>query len=395
MTPPRPGSLSPAGERVGERGRIALTNPPSPSPLPFVLLVLLLSTAAFAHKGSDAYWTLGATGNTVSGRFDVALRDLDLIVPLDTDGDGAITWKEVLAQRATIDSTLQHSLRLTQSSSPCPLVFGSPEIVQHSDGAYLAVPVSATCPTDITRLTARYALLFDADAQHRGLLSVRGTEGGQWLAFTPNHREEDVAFEPLSPGTQMGRAFAQGVHHIAIGWDHLCFLFALLLPSVLRREPRAWVPRVGFKSTLLDVTKVVTAFTVAHSITLGLASFGVVTPNAQWVEVAIAVSVALAAFNNLVPFVPDTRWSLAFALGLMHGFGFVAAIQDLGAEGLTLGLSVLGFNLGVETGQLAIVACFVPLAWLLRQRGVYTRVVLPAGSALILGIALFWTAERL
>jgi HupE / UreJ protein len=139
----------------------------------------------------------------------------------------------------------------------------------------------------------------------------------------------------------------------------------------------------------------VTAFTVAHSLTLGLAAFGVVTPNAQWVEVAIALSVALAAFNNLVPFVPDTRWSLAFSLGLMHGFGFVSAIQDLGADGPSLWLSVLGFNLGVEAGQLGIVALFVPLAWSLRKQAFYARLLMPLGSALILGIALFWTSQRI
>ena len=180
-----------------------------------------------------------------------------------------------------------------------------------------------------------------------------------------------------------------------LGWDHLCFLFALLLPSVLRRAGTDWVPRPGFRATLLDVTKVVTAFTLAHSITLGLAAFGLVTPNAKWVEVAIALSVALAAFNNLVPFVPDTRWSLAFSLGLMHGFGFVSAIRDLGADGPSLALSVFGFNVGVEAGQLGIVAVFVPLAWLMRARPAYRKLVLPLGSALILGVALFWTAQRL
>jgi hypothetical protein len=96
-----------------------------------------------------------------------------------------------------------------------------------------------------------------------------------------------------------------------------------------------------------------------------------------------------------VPFVPDTRWSLAFSLGLMHGFGFVSAISDLGAEGPSLWLSVLGFNLGVEAGQLGIVALFVPVAWRLRERRLYRGVVLPLGSALILGIALFWTTQRL
>lgn len=359
-----------------------------------LLLLVLLSAPALAHKGSDAYWTLHAGGNAVSGRIDVALRDLDVWLGLDADGDGQLTWGEVRAKEAPLRAALGQALSVDQHGTSCPLELGTFSVVPHSDGMYLSVPTRARCPEAITVLELKYALLFEADAQHRGLLSVSGETGGNWLAFTGNRRAQQVTFTSVGAGEQTALAFFQGVHHIAIGWDHLCFLFALLLPSVLKRTPHAWEPRPAFKQTLIDVTKVVTAFTVAHSITLGLAAFGVVTPNAKWVEVAIAVSVALAAFNNLVPFVPDTRWSLAFSLGLMHGFGFVSAIRDLGAAGPSLWLSVLGFNLGVEAGQLGIVACFVPLAWTLRGRPLYRTMVLPLGSALILGVALFWTAQR-
>jgi len=350
---------------------------------------------AFAHKGSDSYWTLHAQGSALTGRLDVALRDLDLILALDADGNGDITWKEVRSKELALHSTLSASLGVTQTSAPCPLEFGALQLITHSDGAYASVPVTARCPDLIADVDVNYALLFSADAQHRGLLSLTGDTGGNWTAFTSNQRTQRVSFDSIGAGAQTSLAFRQGVHHIAIGWDHLCFLFALLLPSVLTRRGKTWGPREAFKPTLADVTKVVTAFTVAHSITLGLAAFGVVTPNAHWVEVAIALSVALAALNNLVPFVPDTRWSLAFSLGLMHGFGFVSAISDLGAEGPSLWLSVLGFNLGVEAGQLGIVALFVPVAWRLRERRLYRGVVLPLGSALILGIALFWTTQRL
>jgi hypothetical protein len=394
-----------AHRRAAERKVIGAHDPsPRPSPpqgrgsfwsLALVALVALIALPAFAHKGSDAYWTLRADGTRVSGRLDVALRDLDLLLPLDGNADGKLTWGELRANEQQLCATVTTALTLQQATTPCPLTCGALKVVQHSDGAYAALELSAQCPAPVTELTAGYALLFDADAQHRGLLSLSSAGDAHWDAFTNNVRSRTVSFTPISAGTQTGLAFVQGMHHIAIGWDHLCFLFALLLPSVLRRTGTAWEPREAFKPTLLDVTKVVTAFTVAHSITLGLAAFDVVHPNAHWVEVAIAVSVALAAFNNLVPFVPDTRWSLAFSLGLMHGFGFVQAIADLGASGPSMWLSVLGFNLGVEAGQLSIVACFVPLAWLLRTRVAYLKVILPLGSAVILGVALFWTSQRL
>ena len=369
---------------------------PSPRPSPRwrrereLVLLLLISLPAFAHKGSDAYWTLRADGAVITGHLDVALRDLDALSSLDTNGDGQLTWGEVKANEPALRTTLTRALAL----DACPIELGPFAIIHHSDGNYLCVPTTARCPAEVTTLEAKYSLLFDVDAQHRGLLSVSAATGGNWTAFTNNRRTQTVTFTSIGAGEQTGLAFFQGVHHIAIGWDHLCFLFALLLPSVLRRTDSSWVPRPAFKPTLLDVTKVVTAFTVAHSITLALASFGVLTPNAKWVEVAIAVSVALAALNNLTPFVPETRWSLAFSLGLMHGFGFVSAIRDLGASGTSLGLSVLGFNLGVEAGQLGIVMVFVPLAWLLRGKGAYRTVLMPLGSAAILGVALYWTWQR-
>jgi hypothetical protein len=357
------------------------------------LFATLLSLPAFAHKGSDAYWSLRANGTTANGRLDVALRDLDALVSLDADGNGKITWGEVKAKDQELRRALTSSLTITQQT-PCLLELGGFSVISHSDGMYLAVPVTARCTAPIDTLELGYSLLFDVDAQHRGLLSVSSTEGGNWTAFTNNRRTQTATFTSIGASAQTGRAFLEGVHHIRIGWDHLCFLFALLLPSVLRRAESDWVPRPAFRPTLWDVTKVVTAFTVAHSITLGLAAFGVLNPNGKWVEVAIAVSVALAAFNNLVPFVPETRWSLAFSLGLMHGFGFVSAIRDLGAEGPSMWLSVLGFNLGVEAGQLAIVAAFVPIAWLLRPMKAYRSIVMPLGSAIILGIALYWTWQR-
>jgi hypothetical protein len=356
---------------------------------------MLLASTTWAHKGSDSYWTLRAHDSVVTGKLDVALRDLDVLIALDANGDGDLTWGEVRAKEGPLTAALSTALLVTQGATPCPIEFGRLSLVRHSDGVYASVPTTARCPAPVSDVLVGYDFLFSVDAQHRGLLSLSGETGGNWTAFTSNKREQQVAFTSIGAGAQTALAFRQGVHHIAIGWDHLCFLFALLLPSVLSRREKTWAAREGFKATLLDVTKVVTAFTVAHSLTLGLAAFGVVTPNAHWVEVAIALSVALAAFNNLVPFVPDTRWSLAFSLGLMHGFGFVSAIQDLGADGPSLWLSVLGFNLGVEAGQLGIVALFVPLAWSLRKQPFYARLLMPLGSALILGIALFWTSQRI
>jgi len=133
---------------------------------------------------------------------------------------------------------------------------------------------------------------------------------------------------------------------------------------------------------------------VAHSITLSLAALGVISLPSRLVESAIAASVVLAALNNLLPVVGGRRWVVAFAFGLIHGFGFASVLAELGLPRDALVLALVGFNLGVEGGQLTIVAAFLPLAYLMRASWFYRRVVLAGGSIAIVAIAMVWLLER-
>jgi hypothetical protein len=184
------------------------------------------------------------------------------------------------------------------------------------------------------------------------------------------------------------------VRHIATGFDHILFLLSLLLPAVLVRDGRGWRSALSFRHAFVDVAKVVTAFTLAHSITLTLAALSIVVLPSRLVEAGIALSVVLASLNNLFPVVADGRWIAAFAFGLLHGFGFAGALHDLGLPAGSLALSLAGFNLGVEAGQLAIVMLFLPLAFALRSTWAYRRMVFAGGSAVIATVAAAWFVER-
>jgi hypothetical protein len=386
--------------RIAREGRPSTASlgggaPSSTALRSLLALLALTSSTALAHKGSDALWTLTANGSVVEGRIDVALDDVEQAVGLDGDGNGDVTWGEVRTREAFTRPWLKRGLQVKQAEGGCSIELGEVSLVRHSDGVYGAWPFLARCPAAVTALSLDYALLFDVDAQHRGLVRVTGASGGQWRAFSASERHLEVDLSALPPFKQVQVAFFEGVHHLAIGVDHLCFLFALLLPSVLRREGRAWAPVETLKGTLLEVTKVVTAFTLAHSVTLGLSAFGVLAPDPGLVEVAIAVSVLLAALNTVFPLVTEGRWVLAFGLGLLHGFGFVSALTDLGEKGGQLWLSLLGFNLGVEAGQLLVVALVVPVAFALRRWPLYARAVVPVGGVLLVALAAWWTVERL
>jgi hypothetical protein len=186
----------------------------------------------------------------------------------------------------------------------------------------------------------------------------------------------------------------EGVWHIWTGFDHILFLLSLLLPAVLVRDRHAWEPGASFRGAFIEVAKVVTAFTLAHSITLTLAALSIVVLPSRLVESGIALSVVLAALNNLFPVVSNGRWIAAFGFGLLHGFGFAGALHDLGLPAGSLALSLFGFNLGVETGQLAIVVVFLPAAFALRSTWAYRRVMFAGGSVAIASVAVLWLVER-
>ena len=182
--------------------------------------------------------------------------------------------------------------------------------------------------------------------------------------------------------------------HIASGIDHLLFLLALLLPAVLRRERGAWLPVTTFRAALVEVAKIVTAFTVAHSVTLSLSALDILRLPARFIEPAIAASVVVAALQNLVRPASD-RWWVAFVLGLLHGFGFSAVLVDLGLPRRDLVVTLFGFNVGVELGQLAVVAVFLPVAFWCRVSPYYRHVGLTLGSVAIALVASVWFMQRL
>ncbi len=352
------------------------------------------SLAAQAHKPSDSYLTLRVDGNSLTGQWDIALRDLDLALGLDANGDGSITWGEVRASQAAIADYALSRLTVRNGGGDCRLTPGSHAVDQHSDGAYAVLVFSGACATAGNSIDVSYALLFDLDAQHRGLLKLEGQGGVRNAIFSSGDRSQ--RFDSASSGrvAQFAGFVVDGVKHIAIGVDHIFFLFALLLPAVMVRQGRSWRPTGDLASTLWNVFRIVTAFTLAHSITLSLAALEVVKVPSRLVESMIALSVVLTALDNVVPFLPRRRWLVAFAFGLLHGLGFASVLLDLGLPRATLALSLFGFNVGVEVGQLILVLTLVPLAHLARRHRSYSRYAVGAGSAFIAFVAMGWMIER-
>jgi hypothetical protein len=364
--------------------------------LAIALALALAGAPALAHKPSDSYLALHADGAALSGQWDIALRDLEYAVGLDADGDGAITWGELRARHADIARYALARLTLSADRRPCRLEPREHLVEEHSDGAYAVLRFAADCGAGAYRsVQVDYRLFSDLDPTHRGLLRVERGSGTVTGVLGPERPQLEVMLAGASRMAQFFDYAREGIWHIWIGIDHVLFLMSLLLPAVLARGARGWQPAERFAAVFWDVLKVVTAFTLAHSITLSLAALSVVQLPSRLVESVIALSVVLAALNNLQPLVFGRRWLVAFGFGLVHGFGFASVLADLGLPRDALLLALVGFNLGVEAGQLAIVCVFLPVAFLTRRHWFYRRVVLLGGSAAIAVVAAVWMAERI
>lgn len=362
--------------------------------LVLVAATLFVVSPAHAHMLSVSHLdvTVAASADPVRLELDLAIRDLALTVPLDANHNEQVTWSELQAANPAIDSLVAQGLEVFRGGTSCQSRITGHGLRRYDDGAYSTTLIEAQC-AGAGALSVRYGVFFDRDPQHRALLTIHQPSGVTTGIAGPANPV--VAIGDGSWPSTLRSFVAEGVHHILAGYDHLAFLLLLLLPSVLVRNGRTWAEAPNGHDTAIAVAKVVTAFTLAHSITLTLATLGLVTPAARWTEAAIAASVLLTALNNLKPVVTRYLPALAFSFGLIHGFGFAGALLELGLPSGSRAAALVGFNLGVELGQLMIVAPVLPLLYLLARTRAYRMWIMPLLSAAIAVLAGWWLVQRL
>ena len=373
-------------------------------------LAALLPFGAAAHKESDSYLTLRpdpANPQALQGQWDIALRDLDFAIGLDANHDGAITWGEVKAQRGAIERYALARLTVKGDGLQCELQPTGQMAAEHTDGGYAVILFRALCDKEIpNRLTLVYRLFDDLDPYHRGIVTIHAA--GQTVGAVLGPKAPSASLDLRQPDRwlQFKSFVVDGIWHIWTGPDHLLFILSLLLPAVLmRREgpPRPgerpwsaslWQPVPSLWPALWELVKVVSAFTVSHSVTLSLSVLGIVSLPSRLVESGIALSVIVAALNNIYPVVTRRVWLVAFSFGFIHGLGFASALAGLQLPPMAMLASLGGFNVGVEIGQESVVLPLIPLAYLVRRSRFYRIGILRWGSWAIVTVATLWLIER-
>jgi hypothetical protein len=359
-----------------------------------VALAFLWISPAQAHIASNGFLQVQVRGANLVGSIELSARDAELAVGIDINHDGKITWGELRASQPQLSRYISQHLYFAAQSSICPLTFESLQVNERVDGNYAWLPFTARCPTAVRQLSVRYSLMDDIDSSHRGLLSLTAGTIVQTGVLGGKAAVSEFVVDHPARWRTFTEYLQAGIWHIWSGIDHLLFLVSLLLPAVLVRQKGHWQPVPEARPAFFSILKVVTAFTIAHSITLSLAAFDVVRLPSRLTESVIAGSIIVAALNNIFPVVTESRARIAFAFGLMHGFGFASVLADMGLpEGARL-LSLVSFNLGIETGQLAVVLLVMPVIYILRKGALYRNAIMPWGSAAICALALVWLVQR-
>jgi hypothetical protein len=365
------------------------------------LLLLVSAAEARAHNVGQSYLYLQVYEDRVTGRFEVSLADFNAALGL-TGTDREITAANLDEKIGFLRDYYRPRVTIADARGPLEIRFTTHDLLDVR-GGYAQLNFDLGGLTGVPdRLAFDYSVLLDEEPAHRGFMIIEhnwatGTianEGQISLVFSPEERHQE--FDITTGGRWRGfvAVVKLGVDHIWMGVDHVMFLVALLLPAVLVRRDGGWRAIEQFTPALINVVKIVTAFTVAHSVTLSLASLGIVHLPVRMVEVIIAGSIAVAAADILYPLFHGRIWLIVFGFGLFHGFGFAAAMEEIGVLREHIGLTLFGFNLGVELGQLAIVVVTFPLLFVVRRLAMYRHLALPLTAAAMIVISMVWVVER-
>lgn len=385
-----------------------------------VLLIALLHLPIFAfshHPDNSLIYLRIYEKEGIEGRFDINVNELNEFLGMDLDKHPDLEQiKKYESQiRAYLLATTKfssvygdHNIVFTDRIETLYTGFGSFVLF------YFRLENSNVLPDE---LNVMFKSFIEEDPRHENLLGIEynwkagliNNERIIALVFSKDDWSKSLSLTDTSIWKGFWEMIRQGIWHIWIGLDHILFLLALILPSVVRRVHHegpgskvassakfniwGWTPVANFKSAFWYIIKIVTFFTIAHTITLSLASLEIITLPSQLVESIIALSIGLAAYHNIRPIFKGRDWLIAFVFGLFHGFGFASVLGDLGIRGEFLTLTLLGFNLGVEIGQVAIIALIFPILFLIRKRKMYPRLLVWVSALLIL-ISLYWFVER-
>ena len=364
---------------------------------------LFLSMPALAHQTGNSYLVITESNGRLQVEIDFIVRDLGNLLQAPTPTDApAPTPEQLQAMQPAIAQVIQASLEVQQNTQTQPLAFVSQSVVLHNDGLYVRQRfTSPSMASPLQFVVVRYGFFNQNDKLGRAFFKLQLGKDEISSVFDSSTPIQRFVLGESKRWSTIGLFTQEGAWHIWGGPDHLLFLLTLLLPGLMLLHRTTGTgtgtvtERNGTKTAALFALKVITAFTLAHSITLLASVLDVITLPSRWIESAIALSIMLSAGLNLQTRIQWSPWKLAFIFGLVHGMGFANGLRDLGLSQTYFIETVLAFNVGVELGQIAaVVAVGMPLI-LLAKTARTQQLIMTCGSWGVLVISGVWLVQRL
>lgn len=370
----------------------------------FCLFSAQLVPGAIAHSKGQSYLYFQIAEESLTTHVATPIEGLNEVLNLGFPEGERVGNSDIEPQLDKIRAYVEQHTDVQCAPQNCELKFtGETSIDGTSSGQFLQLYYDINgFETMPDALQVKYDVILADKPEFTNMLLI----DNNWRTGTFDE-EANIIFAYDQPGEIQtldltGGSLFQGLYaivvlgfeHILEGIDHVLFLIALLLPSVVTRENDKWKPVEKFSGSLVYIIKMATTFTIAHSITLGLATLQIVDLPSRFVESIIAASIGLAALDIFYPIFRKRIFLVIFLFGLFHGFGFASVLADLGVTSQHAALSLFAFNVGVELGQLCIIAVVFPLLYLVRKQFFYRGVVLKTGAVLLGAMSLYWLIER-
>ena len=366
-------------------------------------LALAVPGNALAHAQGEDYVFVTFLDSSIEGHFEIHFDDLQGKLGLAVDPRQDEALKDVTATAPRVQAYIEENFRVgPQGGAPFPFEFIRQDVIVLPQGTFAQYYFRLRTGPLPDRLDIHHSMFFEDDRLHRGLVLVEynakteTTYPGDYTAmvFSPTNRDQTLDLTDIPSLMGPREMIPQGIRHIWIGIDHVFFLLALMLSTVLVRDDGKWKPLDRFPRALWNLLKIVTVFTIAHSVTLLLAALDFIALPSRLVESVIALSIILVAANNIFGTVRDGSLLIVLGLGLFHGLGFASVMGHLPFRMVDLLRVVIGFNVGVELGQAAIVAVIFPILFWLRKTWLYQPYILQGVSAVLILISGWWFVQR-
>ena len=351
-----------------------------------LFFILLSISTLYSHQYHESYISFDYNKSIPTLVWEIEGDNLKKILTLDDSNNSIISWREYKNHKKDILEYAKRYIFVKIDKKRVTIPTSKMKLRRYDDQTYIVVDIDIP-KTIPKKIEINYTLFFKIDQLQRCLIKVSDKNSTKIFTLFRNREKVTINLKKNLFSDNLKEFFIDGIWHILIGIDHILFLLMLIIPSVKNQKE--------FSKVVLDIAKIVTAFSIAHAISLIFSLLKIVTISSNFIDIMIALSIFLTALNNIFEKIRGFFWQIAFGFGIIHGFGFANALEGLELSSEFFIYFVAIFNIGIEVGQFGIVLVIFPMLFMIRDTTLYLKGILKIGSLFTLFLSIVWIFQRI